>query len=290
MKGKGFTLVELLVALLTLGILFLAASEVTTRFLQTRAQLDTKAGLQGKLRRIVEVFTQDLRSAAFGGIGSIPYPSGAQGISFVLIEGGAGYPVRPHDSGNNESFKQAAEAKIVALVANRDQLGIQDGDQVLLVNGAGQATVLSVTRVNPVGQNLWHVVHPGCGNTIDYTPNTLLFRARTLGFRFDPQAGTLFARYGTGGEVPVAFNLTNFQIDYVYEGSGTLKINPPVYAWKNPQGSPPVQTGGLVLRRLVLSLEAEGQGRGRPQRISYSSAVELPRTGSYDIQELLPCQ
>ncbi|MGQ9511443.1 MAG: hypothetical protein ACUVS9_06035, partial [Thermaceae bacterium] len=75
-------------------------------------------------------------------------------------------------------------------------------------------------------------------NTISYTPNTLLFRVRKLGLRYTPEDQTLYAHLGMG-EVPMAFNLKSFRLDYVYvaPGGGVL-VNPPGYNYSNPTGSP----------------------------------------------------
>lgn len=299
MIGKsrlGLTLVELLLALLILGILTAIAYGGMVQFMQARSDLDASVSAQAKLRRIVEVFTQDLRSAVFGGLASTPYPTGRRSISFALIEGGAGYPVLPHDSGNNASFKNATEAKIVVLATSENQIGIASGDYVLMVNANGDGVILPVTQVNPVGgqPNRWHVVHAGCGNTIDYTPNTLLFRVRTLGFRYDPQTKQLVYREGAGGEVPMAFDLSDFRIGYVYEAaSQDVLTDPPEYAYDQPTGAPPyqVQNSGktYTLRRLALTLSAGFLSRGRNMDRTYTSLVELASNTQYAVRRILPC-
>ncbi|KGQ22989.2 PulJ/GspJ family protein [Thermus filiformis] len=296
---KGFTLLELLIAMVILGALMAVAYGGVVQFMQARSDLDATASAQAKLRRIVEVFTQDLRSAVFGGLSALPYPTGANSLSFALIEGGAGYPVLPHDSGSNNSFKQAAEAKIVVLASQVGEIGIVPGDYVLMVNSAGDGVLLPVTSVNPVGgePNRWHVVHAGCGNTIDYTPNTLLFRVRALGFRFDPSTGDLLQREGAGGEVPLAFGLRRFRVDYVYESpSGNVWTNPSVYPFSNPTGAPPRQftdpsTGQTyTLERLGITLESRFLSRGREIGRTYTSQVELSSNAQYQVRQILPCR
>ncbi|WP_114314118.1 prepilin-type N-terminal cleavage/methylation domain-containing protein [Thermus caldifontis] len=296
-KGRlGLTLLELLLALLILGTLMAIAYGGMVQFMQVRSDLDASVSAQAKLRRIVEVFTQDLRSAVFGGLASTPYPTGRQSISFALIDGGAGYPVLPHDSGSNASFKNAAEAKIVVLAASASQIGIADGDYVLMVNANGDGVILPVTQVNPVGgqANRWHVVHAGCGNTIDYTPNTLLFRVRTLGFRFDRQTKELVYREGAGAEIPVAFDLSSFRIGYVYEdASQDIRIDPPGYPYDQPAAAPPyqVQDSGrtYTLKRLALTLSAAFPSRGRNMERTYTSVVDLASNTQYTVRRILPC-
>ncbi|SDE57693.1 prepilin-type N-terminal cleavage/methylation domain-containing protein [Thermus arciformis] len=302
---KGLTLLELLLALAILGTVLALAYGAVVQFMQSRSDLDATVSAQAKLRRIVEVFSQDLRSAVLGGIAATPYPSGRGSISFALLEGGAGYPVLPHDSGSNSSFKQAAEAKIVVLASDPDQIGITPGDFVLMVNNAGDGVILPVTQVNRVGgePNRWHVVHAGCGNTIDYTPNTLLFRVRTLGFRYDPIGRQLVYREGRGDEVdevPVAFDLDRFELHYVYEAAfGDTVTDPsgdnytPSYDFTNPTSAPPYQvtqgTTGKVysLRRLSVTLEASFLSRGRRFSRTYTSQVEL---SSNQAKRILACR
>ena len=297
--------VELLLALAILATLLAVAYGGVIQFMQSRSDLDAAINAQAKLRRIVEVFTQDLRSAVFGGLSATPYPSGNASISFALIEGGAGYPVLPHDSGNNQSFKRAAEAKIVVLAGALSGVGIARGDEVLMVNNLGDGVILPVTGVNPVGgePNRWHVVHAGCGNTIDYTPNTLLFRVRTLGFRFDPTTRRLVYREGGGEEVPVAFDMERFAIHYAYERAfGDTVTEPPggaftpAHAFARPTGAPPYQvtevaTGKVyTLRRLSLVLEARFPSRGRPVSRTYTAQVELAANTQYQAKRIVPCE
>jgi len=67
-KNRGFTLIETLIALAIFMILIGMVFQTTTRYLQVRAEQDAATTAQAKLRRIVEVFTQDLRSAVLGAI------------------------------------------------------------------------------------------------------------------------------------------------------------------------------------------------------------------------------
>lgn len=65
-ERRGFTLVELLLALAILATLLAVAYGGVIQFMQSRSDLEAAINAQAKLRRIVEVFTQDLRSAVFG--------------------------------------------------------------------------------------------------------------------------------------------------------------------------------------------------------------------------------
>jgi len=102
-ERRGFTLVELLLALAILATLLAVAYGGVIQFMQSRSDLEAAINAQAKLRRIVEVFTQDLRSAVFGGLSATPYPSGNASVSFALIEGGAGYPSCPTTAGTTRA-------------------------------------------------------------------------------------------------------------------------------------------------------------------------------------------
>ncbi len=290
---RGFTLTELLIALGILATLMAAAYGAVVQAIRFQSDQEAVTSLQAKLRRVMEVFTQDLRSAVFGGITNHPYPSGAESISFALVDGGAGYPALPHDSGSNNSFKRAAEVKVISLVASTADLGIRRGDTVLMVNANGQAVLLPVTNVNPVGggPNRWHIVHAGCGNTIDYTPNTLVFRVVTLGFRYDPATRTLWEQRG-GVERPLAFNLSHFRIEYVYRApNGRDVVNPTGY---DATGTPAIEFDGpggtYTLRRLQVRLGAEKPSRGRVIERAYVGQVELASNSTYRVREVLSCR
>ncbi|MDM7325109.1 MAG: prepilin-type N-terminal cleavage/methylation domain-containing protein [Thermus sp.] len=288
----GFTIFELLLALAILGVVLALAYGGVVQFLQVRTDLDAQINGQAKLRRVVEVLTQDLRGAVLGGLAPSPYPAGSQSISFALMDGGAGFPVMPHDSGNNTSFPQASEVRILAMGGTP---GIANDDWALMVNGAGDGVLFRVTQVNAVGQNLWHVVHAGCGNTITYTPNTILLRVRTLGLRYDPKDRLLLYRENAANPIPMAFNLTRFRIDYVYEAaSGVVLTNPDGYNYQNPTGTPPfqIQNGNqtYTLRRLALTLSTSFPARGREVERTYTSLVELPALTQLQAQRIQACQ
>ena len=151
-ERRGFTLVELLLALAILATLLAVAYGGVIQFMQSRSDLDAAINAQAKLRRIVEVFTQDLRSAVFGGLSATPYPSGNASISFALIEGGAGYPVLPHDSGNNQRLMRAAEAKIVVTTEGDDTVRELRGEFKVKIPLVGSKVEKAV--VGDIGTNL----------------------------------------------------------------------------------------------------------------------------------------
>ncbi len=285
MRKKGFTILELMVALAVLSVVLFIAYGAIVNFMRARSDQDTIVNLQQKLRRVLEVVTQDLRSNVLGAISDEPYPSGNDQISFALLKGTAGYLVLPHDSGNNASFKRAAELK---FIANRTPT-LQRGDYALMVNQNGQAVIFKVTRVNRASGPRWHLVHAGCGNTIDYTSNTLLFEVSVMGLRHDSGRQELVL-YENGQELPFAFDISKFTIDYIYQDptTNTEAVNPTGY---NPPDSPPLKkVGSYELRRLRLTLEASAKSRGRTFKRRYVGLVDLPRGGQFNISKVVKCQ
>jgi hypothetical protein len=251
---------------------------------------------QAKLRRVTEVFTQELRSAVLGGVTNTPYASGANQISFLLLDGGAGYQVLPHDSGNNNSFKNANNVHVSTsgpLATVRADL---ENSQVLMVNANGDAVVLDVTTVTQAGgsnSNKFTLTHPACSNTIDYTQNTLIMSVRSLGLSFDPVTGDLNQRTGTtGAAVPLAFDLDGLELEYVYqESDGT----PHVLSAPLLEGGVPVKEGlisanPVTLMRVQLTVSSSEVTTGnRPVQRSYTGQVEMSANPSFSIDKVVTC-
>src|SRR5690625_4055340 len=93
--SRGVTLVEVLVALAVFGVVMAIAYAAINGSLRIQSDQEAATTTQGKLRRIVEVMTQDLRSAVFGSITNEPYVSGNNQVSFMMLTGGAGYTAMP---------------------------------------------------------------------------------------------------------------------------------------------------------------------------------------------------
>lgn len=286
-RPNGFTLIELLVSLAVLGTVLAMAATALVEGLRMHADQEAVTTGQAKLRRVVEVFTQDLRSSVMGAIMDRPFTSGASSVSFALLDGGAGYPVLPHDSGNNNSFKTARNVKFVAPDTSVAELGIGPGDQALMVNANGQAILLDATSVSQTG-GTWHLVHAGCGNTIDYTPNTLLFVVRSLGLQYDAGTGTVLQRAGSGATAALAFGVSRFRIDYVYVTPGGATVT-------NPTGFPARRLSGaggeslsLARLRVVLGTSSPSFG-GRAVERTYTGSVELSNNAQVNVDRVVPC-
>ena len=281
----GMTLVEMLVALAVLGIVFaLSANGVTSALTGHRVQEATTA-TQAKLRRVTEIITQDLRGAVLGGIADSPSVAGAQSVSFLQMRGGGGYQVLPHDKGRNESFRRAANVQVLAAVGDLD--GQLEGEPALMVNAAGDAVLFDVSNVQRRGGSgsyEHNVVHAGCANTIDYTPNSLLFGVAAVGYEFDPDEGTLYQTFSGGLRIPMAFDLSEFRLEYVYvEPDGTIHVlEQPL---RNAEGAPSragtVGGRNVGLARLQIVLGAAALStRGNDVERTYSAQVELNTLGA----------
>lgn len=263
-KRQGFTMLELLIAMGIFGIVIALASGAIVQYLRVQSDQEAITSAQAKLRRVSELVSQELRSAVFGGISNTPYTANDEAISFMLLDGGAGYPVLPQDSGKNASFVAAANLSVNSSAPDSSSLGIAKGDQLLLLNGDSprQALLFNAGNVVKNGGSEWRIVHPGCGNTVDYTDgDTLLFKVRQFGLRYDATNKELKATDGNTAEQTLAFNITDFRIDYVYGGVVSKTY-----------------TGPTNLDRLQVVVSTEEQSRGKPIERTYSSFIELPTT------------
>jgi len=98
MRGKqGFTLIEIVVSLGILSLLLGITYKSIVGFMQLRQHQDAITATQAKLRRVIEVFTQELRSSVFGAIIDEPYESGDRAVSFALLKGNSGFKVYTTD-------------------------------------------------------------------------------------------------------------------------------------------------------------------------------------------------
>ena len=222
---SGVTLLEAIVSLAIFGLVVVMATVGVTGALRAQNLNEAIVSSQSRLRRVTEVFAQELRGAVLGGVSNGPYVSNDHQVSFITLTGGAGDPVVPHDRGQGSSFEKADNLDLVWGDAKTDPVSVLRGRHILLVNGRGQAIVLKVTTVRLQGTGTYNVVHAGCANTIAYTAGrTVMMQARPVGYRFDASSGTLFMTEGSGPEVPVAFNLGSVKIEYVYVTDGGSTI------------------------------------------------------------------
>lgn len=284
---RGLTLIEVLIALAIFGIVAAIATAGVGNVLRVQAVNEAATSAQAKLRRVTEVFTQELRSAVLGGITNDPYTSSASEISFLLLDGGAGYQVM-----TKSSFSASTSVSISApgnLAAIQAALG---GKQILMVNNDGDAVVMAVTSITDQGSNRYSLAHSACRNTIDFTPNTLILAVRSLGLSYDASDGVLYQRDGGGSDVPLAFDMTGLSLEYVYqEADGT----PHVLTDPLKQSGQPVRNGligsdNVTLARVQVTVSAEEPtGRGAMLERSYTGQVELATNHSFQINRVVTC-
>lgn len=284
--SRGFALTELLIAIAIFGIVMLVAYSAIGGSLRVQADQEAVTTAQGKLRRVMEVLTQDLRSAVFGSITAEPYLPAADQVSFMMLSGGAGYTVLPPSS--LPGFPGSQQLR-VQMPAAADL----PGRQVVMINNAsGLGVVLPVTSVTDEGDGVWRL-HSSCRNTIAYELNNmLLFEVSTIGLRYDADEQMVMLAEAGGDEVPFAFGLNEFRIEYVYrdEDGGVEVLDTPHL---NANGVPPrsyEEDGELkTLSRIQFVAGAEAVSRGNTRQHMYSGQVELSRAEHFKVEEIVPC-
>lgn len=271
-KVSGFTLVELLIALAILGTIIAVASSGIVNGLQVQVLNEATTSNQAKLRRINEVVTQEVRSAVLGGITDYPFTSTTNSVSFLLLDGGAGFQVINID-GSADTIQLAVASAPSSL----------EGEQVLIVNGTdGQATVFTVDDVS--NSSPFTLSYSGC-DRIDTMGsgsnlNMLAFKVRTVGFRYNSRTRNVEYREGDGDIVDLAFDLERFDVDYSYQDLG-MRGSP------RPTGDPSQQ-----LTRLQFNVASKVPTRGdRAVERRYSSLVDLTNLNQqFRIQGVQVCE
>jgi prepilin-type N-terminal cleavage/methylation domain-containing protein len=275
---RGVTLIEVLVALAVLSIVFLLTSSGIVTALQTYRVQESTTSAQSKMRRVVEVVTQELRGAVLGGISNFPVATGETSVSFLLLAGSGGLTVLQDAGWGTSSSTQVFEPNLGVI---EDQFR---GFPALVVNANDQAVAIpNVTGVDP---STGTIAHAGCVYAIDYTPSTQLFSVRAMGFRYADDEDILYLREVQEGdasedaEVPFAFGITGFEIEYQYEDpDGTLATltAPPVSSDGTPLAS--YDSGGTTfdLARFKLTISTDTpDGRGTRE---YASFIEMTGVG-----------
>lgn len=285
---KGLSLVEVLIALAVLGIVSVVATTGVINGLRVQSVNEAATSVQAKLRRITEVFTQELRSAVLGGVTNQPYGSDSTSISFLLLDGGAGYQVL-----NTGSFQNGTTKRIVAPAATTEELDLFPG-QALLVNGNGEAVVFTVTGVSTAGATQFDVQHAVCPSMVAYTDNnTILLSVRSLGLRFDAATGTLFQKDGASAEIPLAFAIDDFFLEYVYRplsGGDPVVLEEPIKVNGVPMRNGVVSGQDVTMARVQLTVGAsEPTGRGSVLERSYRGQVEMASNPTFQIQKVVNC-
>lgn len=287
------TLVEVLVALAILGVVLSLTYAAMTSSVRVQASQEAATTTQAKLRRIIEVISQDLRSAVFGSLTDVPYSADAQQVSFMMLAGGAGYPVlKQTNFANQYSFE--------ALITNTASLV---GSQVVIVNSNGDGMLLPVSSVSSGATSASRRISSSCRNSIDFADGVLMFQVETTGIRFDSDERNMYIRTAGGVEQPFAFDVSDVRFDYVYtfttnEGSLSTGPSEPVIVMSTPErgstGRPVrsfVDANGyrFTLARLQVVVGSIAQSKDSSVEHAYSGQVDLSRAAHFKVEEINTC-
>lgn len=286
----GFTLIEALIAIAILGMMIAIAYGAIVQGLRIQSTQEAATSSQARLRRITEVFTQELRSAVLGAVSDTPYVTSGTAVSFTLLDGGAGYQVTSIDVSGNT---------LTAVAGSGSELAV-GGEQMMLVDAGGQAAIFTLAstptsagsgryRVTPSGSDCFDgmVAYAGVGNR-----NALLFKVKTLGISYDAGADTLMLTEGGASERPLAFDLSDVSIEFVYRevNSGVLHVQTaPLRDNGNPARNASISGEPVELVRLQVALASQGRALGGDVTRNYVSQVELAANPSFSIKAVATC-
>jgi prepilin-type N-terminal cleavage/methylation domain-containing protein len=263
MKRQGFTLVELLIALAILGILLGIASNAIVQYLGIQSDQEAQTSVQARLRRTSEIVSQELRGAILGAVTGLPYTSGANQISVALLDGSAGYPV---------SQMTTTSTRIISTASSAADVGLSANDYVLIVGSDNQAVMKKVNTVSAPASSVVTLSHSNCAAAA--LNNPLLFKVRTLGYRYDRANRRLLAREGNNAETAVAFNISSFSIDYIYTSTAGVVL-PDASEPSPPARSATVGGTNYTLDRLEVTIAGEERSRGKTISRTYANQIDL---------------
>lgn len=280
---RGMSLVELLLGLSILTLVMTISYRAMLMIVRIQGDQEAVTITQSKLRRTLEVISQDVRGAVFGGILSQPYTSGSSAFSMALLTGGAGYPVLPYANSTSTSISFIAQDP-TAEFAN-------GGYSFLVAKNAGVLNgVLLPITATPTGTSPTWNATLGCGVTLPFSADSppLLFHTDAVGYRFDAAAKTLYYRQlGQTAEQAVAYDITQFVVDYVYQSdSGSFSTNPSGY---NSSGKIALKLAGNTLDRLRITISAEEPSMGKKIKRTLSSEIELINNLTMPLEGTVNC-
>jgi prepilin-type N-terminal cleavage/methylation domain-containing protein len=277
---KGLSIVELLLGLVILTVVMAIAYRGMVEILRIQGTQEAITTSQTKLRRTLEVISQDVRGAVFGGILSQPYASNSSAFSLALLAGGAGYPVLQYASPSATSISFIADDPSAEFVAGTYGFMLAEKKGVLLPVTVAASGGSSTSPTWSMGL--------GCGVTLPFTATAppLLFRTDAVGYRYDAPSKTLFfQRLGEAAQ-PVAYDITEFKVDYVYSNNTSFSVNPVGY---NAGGVIALKLGSSTLDRLRITLSTEEPAMGRMIRRTMSSEVELINNLTMPLEGTVNC-
>jgi prepilin-type N-terminal cleavage/methylation domain-containing protein len=287
-ETRGFTLIEMLISMAIFAVVAFLTMVVVTQALQYNAKQQATVAAQSKLRRVIEVIGQEVRSSVFGGVAHAPYASNNTQLSFYLLEQGSGYTVatQPFFEGLS-SFNILTENE---PTLNEIILVDSYGDPKVTPKVEPSATLFPVSGIVSAGTDTWRINHAGCTNGIKHNRYLQAFGVHSLGFRLDAASKRLMLSED-GVEAPMAFGITEFKIDYIYtKGSGgTEKRSTPyldpitnlpvkILTTKAPT---PVET--YLLSELHITVSTEELGKEKVTR-TYTGQIPLLISSNNDFK------
>jgi prepilin-type N-terminal cleavage/methylation domain-containing protein len=268
MKRQGFTLVELLIALAILGIVLGIASSAIVQYLGIQSDQEAATSAQARLRRSTEIVSQELRGAILGAVTNTPYTANTSQLSVALLDGAAGYQVT--------NFS-ATSTTIISTAATASDAGFATNDVIMIVGSNGKAILRKVNTITSgaSGTSTFQFAHTSCTLPATLPTDPLLFKIRTLGYKFDTATSSLLANE-RGIETTVAFNIIGFTVDYIYiSNTGATKTNPVGTTTQYPERTVEVSGVTYTLDRLQVTMTALEKSRGKNVQRTYSNQIDL---------------
>lgn len=277
-RVSGLSLVEVLIALAVFATVMALAYAAIVNGLSTHSNQEASVGAQAKLRRIVEVVSQDIRSAVFGSILDTPYSSDTNSVSFLLLTGGAGYALEEYTMGDTQiSILSSSTAALT-------------GRPILVVNQVGVGVLARVNHVSNMSGTRRLTLN--CGVPVPHTTNTLLFEVGFLGVSYDAGRQEIDIRTSDSPDAtPLAFDIADFRVDYIYTAEGEEPIVQSTPHRVGGVQEPTMDVSGtdFNLSRLQFVVSTDAESMGRTQRHSYSAQVDLLSNQDFKIRELTTC-
>lgn len=287
-KTSGVTLVEMVLGLGILAIVLVITLQVFSQILRIQGDQEALISAQTRLRRVSEIIAQDVRGAVFGGIINQPRASDTSGFSVALLSADNGYPA---------SYSTVNDTAVKIIGPPSPPAFAWSGNYAFLYSGE-KGIVLPITPTPTATSGNVYTMSVGCAVTLPYVGNsattannTLLFPVKAASYWLDTSTNTL--RYQELGQSAqdVAYDITAFNIDYVYQSaSGTLEVNPSDYKSNNAVQLLIKRAGGDVrLVRLRITLSAREKSFGAYKTRTYTSELSLANNGILNLNEVAQC-
>lgn len=286
MRPQAFTLLELLLALAVLLILMTLAFNTSIQGLQINQSNEAISAAQNKARRVLEVLSQDLRTAAFAIVTDVPFNSTPTSISIAQVAGGAGYAV------------SAVAGNTLTLVSNSTNLAseIPVGSRLVIID-ANHSAVLTRTTSLPVasGVNLFTLTTTCASLPITATSQTIASVIALQGYSYDGDSQRLvYQAQGDATTTDVAFDVSNFRIDYVYQvrtGSSLSEERNPSGYLMNGRVRPHFTSAGseFSLRRMQFTLSTRVPISGRNIERTLTGQVDMINSLHYEAKVVNIC-